>query len=90
VHAGGAAHLLPPGDLGARDAQRLEVDLSFAFCRLAVEQDDRELRLCLDDEDVPADVRAFVVARDLAGLRVATSPSWTPPPSTCRCPRPTS
>ena len=45
------------------------VDLSFAFCTLAVEQDDAELRMCLDDDGVPADVRAFVVARDLAGLR---------------------
>jgi AraC-like DNA-binding protein len=45
------------------------VDLSFTFCRLEVEQDDGELRLCLDDRQVPADVRAFVVARDLAGLR---------------------
>jgi hypothetical protein len=40
------------------------VDLSFTFCRLEVEQDDGELRLCLDDRQVPADVRAFVVARD--------------------------
>jgi hypothetical protein len=45
------------------------VDLSFTFCRLAVEQDEQDLRLCLDDDDVPEDVRAFVVARDLAGLR---------------------
>lgn len=45
------------------------VDLSFTFCTLRVEQDDAELRLCLDDDDVPADVRAFVVLRDLAGLK---------------------
>jgi AraC-like DNA-binding protein len=45
------------------------VDLSFTFCALQVEQDDAELRLCLDDAAVPEDVRAFVVARDLTGLR---------------------
>lgn len=45
------------------------VDLSFTFCALTVEQDERELRLCLDDAGVPEDVRAFVVTRDLAGLR---------------------
>lgn len=45
------------------------VDLSFAFCSLAVEEVGGELRLGLDDADVPADVRAFVVARDVAGLR---------------------
>ena len=45
------------------------VDLSFTFCRLEVSSDDAELRLCLDDDGVPDDVRAFVVVRDLAGLR---------------------
>jgi len=45
------------------------VDLSFTFCTLQVEEDERELRLCLDDRDVPGDVRPFVVVRDLAGLR---------------------
>ena len=48
------------------------VDLSFTFCSFAVEEDDTELRLCLDDHEVPDDVRAFVVARDLAGLRTIT------------------
>ncbi|MCW2608030.1 MAG: putative transcriptional regulator [Frankiales bacterium] len=51
-------------DVGARF-----VDLSFAFCRLDVEQDDDALRLRLDDAGVPADVRDWVAARDLAGLR---------------------
>lgn len=45
------------------------VDLSFTFCRLAVEQHGAEVHLCLDDDDVPSDIRAFVVARDLAGMR---------------------
>lgn len=45
------------------------VDLSFTFCRLVVEPDERAVRLCLDDDGVPEDIRAFVVTRDLAGLR---------------------
>lgn len=45
------------------------VDLSFAFCRLDVVEDAEELRLVLDGRDVPADVRGFVVVRDLTGLR---------------------
>ena len=45
------------------------VDLSFAFCRLTVDEVDGDLLLGLDDEGVPDDVRAFVVARDVAGLR---------------------
>jgi AraC-like DNA-binding protein len=48
------------------------VDLSFTFCSFAVEEDADELRLCLDDDAVPDDVRGFVVARDLAGLRTIT------------------
>jgi AraC-like DNA-binding protein len=48
------------------------VDLSFTFCAFTVEEDERELRLCLDDAAVPDDVRGFVVARDLAGLRTIT------------------
>ena len=45
------------------------VDLSFAFCTLTVEETGSELRLGLDDGGVPDDVRAFVVTRDVAGLR---------------------
>ena len=45
------------------------VDLSFTFCALEVEESDDRLSLCLDDSGVPEDVRAFVVTRDLAGLR---------------------
>ena len=45
------------------------VDLSFGFCRLRVEEDPDEVRLCLEEPDVPAQVRDFVLARDLAGLR---------------------
>ena len=45
------------------------VDLSFTFCRLTVEEVGSDLLLELDDEGVPEDVRGFVVARDVAGLR---------------------
>lgn len=51
-------------DVGARF-----VDLSFTFCELQVSEDADELAICLDGRRLPADVRAFVVARDLAGLR---------------------
>ncbi len=43
--------------------------LSFTFCRFSVETWPHELLVCLDDRDVPAPVRDFVVTRDLAGLR---------------------
>ncbi|MFP5218660.1 MAG: AraC family transcriptional regulator [Actinomycetes bacterium] len=49
------------------------VDLSFTFCSFSVEQDDDDLRLCLDDDGLPDDVRPFVVTRDLAGLRTITT-----------------
>lgn len=51
-------------ELGLRFA-----DLSFTFCRFAVETTEREVLLSLDDRDVPEPVRDFVVTRDLAGLR---------------------
>jgi AraC-like DNA-binding protein len=51
-------------DVGARF-----VDLSFTFCALRVEERPSELAITLDDSGVPDDVRSFVVARDLAGLR---------------------
>jgi AraC-like DNA-binding protein len=51
-------------DVGARF-----VDLSFTFCTLTVEETADELSIRLDDTSVPSDVRAFVVARDLSGLR---------------------
>ena len=43
--------------------------LSLTFCRFAVEATEQEVLLSLDDRDVPAPVRDFVVTRDLAGLR---------------------
>jgi AraC-like DNA-binding protein len=51
-------------DVGARF-----VDLSFTFCDLSIEETAEELSISLDDTAVPQDVRAFVVARDLMGLR---------------------
>jgi AraC-like DNA-binding protein len=51
-------------DVGARF-----VDLSFTFCRLVLDEDAEQVAICLEDDAVPADVRAFVVTRDLVGLR---------------------
>lgn len=51
-------------DVGARF-----VDLSFTFCGLAITETGDQLAISLDDSAVPPDVRGFVVARDLAGLR---------------------
>ncbi len=51
-------------DVGARF-----VDLSFAFCTLDVEETPDRLTLVLDAPDVPPEVRAFVITRDLVGLR---------------------
>lgn len=51
-------------ELGLRFA-----DLSFTFCRFSVETSGGELRLVLDDQQVPAEIRDFVVTRDLAALR---------------------
>ncbi len=45
------------------------VDLSFTFCALSMKESTAELSITLDDGAVPPDVRGFVVARDLAGLR---------------------
>jgi AraC-like DNA-binding protein len=45
------------------------VDLSFTFCAMTIQETPDELTICLDDTLVPADVRSFVVARDLRGLR---------------------
>jgi AraC-like DNA-binding protein len=45
------------------------VDLSFTFCGLTVEETAAELSISLDDSRLPEDVRGFVVARDLRGLR---------------------
>jgi AraC-like DNA-binding protein len=45
------------------------VDLSFTFCDVEIEEVGGELRVCLDEAALPADVRDFVVTRDLAGLR---------------------
>ncbi len=44
-------------------------DLSFSFCAVSVEQGPDEVRVVLDDADVPAAVRDFVVTRDLAAMR---------------------
>ncbi len=54
-----------------RDLIRLGVryaPLSFAFIRPFIEEDAREVRVVLADEEIPADVRAFFVERELAKL----------------------
>ena len=42
--------------------------LSPSHVRLSVEDDDRGSYVVADDSDIPADVRAFIVERDLAGI----------------------
>ena len=49
------------------------VDLSYAYCGFSVEQDEREVRLCLDEGPVPEAVRGFVLARDLSALRTVAA-----------------
>lgn len=41
-------------------------DLTFAFTRFRVEDHDAQTRVIVDDDGVPADVRAFLVARDFS------------------------
>lgn len=55
----------------AREVVRLGVryaPLSFAFIEPFIEQDDHELRVVLDEHDIPADVRDFFVEREIAKL----------------------
>lgn len=46
--------------------------LSFAFIRPRYEEDGREALVVLDDAEIPADVRAFFVERELAKLATLT------------------
>jgi AraC-like DNA-binding protein len=64
----GFALLSSPTLRAALDVGVRYVDLSYAFCRLSVEEAGGELRLHLDP-DAPAAVRRFVVLRDSAALR---------------------
>jgi AraC-like DNA-binding protein len=64
----GFALLSSPTLRAALDVGVRYVDLSYAFCRLSVEEHADEVRLHLDP-DVPAAVRRFVVLRDSAALR---------------------
>jgi len=55
----------------AREVARLGVRyaaLSFAFIRPSYEEDTREGRVVFDDSEIPPDVRAFFVERELAKL----------------------
>lgn len=43
-------------------------DLSYAFVEMAVEHDGDEVRMILDDRELPRDVRRFMVERDAAAI----------------------
>ncbi|WP_017937794.1 AraC family transcriptional regulator [Zestomonas thermotolerans] len=54
-----------------RDAARLGLrylDLTYAFHGMHLEEHGEEARLLLDDDQVPEDLRAFLLERDLGGL----------------------
>ncbi|WP_137972774.1 AraC family transcriptional regulator [Pseudomonas sp. F(2018)] len=54
-----------------RDAASLGLrylDLTYAFHGMRLEENDSEVHLLLDDHDVPADVRDFLLERDLSGM----------------------
>lgn len=78
--AGRQYHLTAYGILGfaftssptVREGMRMALrylELSFAFCIPRVRQGSDSVLLQLDDESIPADVRGFLVERDLAAIR---------------------
>ena len=44
------------------------LDLTFAFCRMQLEEHGDEIHLLLDDQDIPLPVRDFILQRDIAGM----------------------
>lgn len=64
----GFAMVSCPNALSALEIALKYFRLTFAFTRFYVENHASETRLTIDDADVPAAVRAFVVARDVAAL----------------------
>lgn len=46
------------------------LELSFIFCRLRVEEQSGEFHLVLEDEEIPTDVRDFLLERDAAAIRL--------------------
>lgn len=44
------------------------LDLTFIFCRLRVVEDADSLSLLLDDSEIPADMRRFMIERDAAAI----------------------
>lgn len=64
----GFALISSPTLRSAIDVALRYLDLTFAFNRMTLEADARELRLVLDDRDIPEDVRRFCVERDAAAI----------------------
>lgn len=64
----GFALISSPTLRSAIDVALRYLDLTFAFNRMTLEEDAQELRLVLDDRDIPEDVRRFCVERDAAAI----------------------
>ncbi|WP_241386805.1 AraC family transcriptional regulator [Rhodococcus sp. CH91] len=54
-------------------------DLTFAFSRAALEYAGDEVRFCLDDRHVPADLRGFLLERDVSGILAHWQTLWGSP-----------
>lgn len=64
----GFAMVSCPNSLSALEIALKYFHLTFAFTRFHVESHGEETRVTIDDADVPAAIRAFVVERDAAAL----------------------
>ncbi|MEU5843604.1 AraC family transcriptional regulator ligand-binding domain-containing protein [Rhodococcus sp. NPDC047139] len=51
-------------------------DLTFAFSRAALDYAGDEVRFCLDDRHVPAELRGFLLERDVSGIVAHWSALW--------------
>ncbi|TWH49643.1 AraC-type transcriptional regulator [Rhodococcus rhodochrous J38] len=51
-------------------------DLTFAFSHAALEYAGDEVRFCLDDRHVPAQLRGFLLERDVSGILAHWSALW--------------
>lgn len=54
-------------------------DLTFAFSRAALEYAGDEVRFCLDDRHVPAQLRGFLLERDVPGILAHWGALWGQP-----------